>query len=94
MSSMATRRYKSADVVHLRGGYQEPIIVIAPIFNHRNGHYVKPNMVALKYPDFKKDVNLDAHVKLFNSTIKVNAKTFEMYIINAFSYTLRDTTLD
>jgi hypothetical protein len=51
-------------------------------------------MVALKYPNFKKVVNLDAHVKLFNSIIKVNAKTFEMYIINAFSYTLRDTTLD
>ncbi len=94
MSSMATRRYKSADVVHPRGGYQEPIIIIAPILNHINGHYVRPNMVAFKYPNFKKVVNLDAHVKLFNSIIKVNAKTFEMYIINAFSYTLRDTTLD
>jgi hypothetical protein len=49
-------------------------------------------MVAFKYLDFKKDVDLDAHVRLFNSIVKANVKTFEEYIINAFSYTLRDTT--
>jgi hypothetical protein len=55
---------------------------------------VKPNKVALKYLDFKKDVDLDAHVKVFNFAVKENAKTFEEYIINSFSYTLRDTTLN
>jgi hypothetical protein len=45
-------------------------------------------MVALKYPDFKKDVNLDVHVRMSNFVVKENAKTFEEYIINAFSYTL------
>ncbi len=58
MSSMATRRCKSIDVVHPRGGYQEPITVTAPIHDQRDGHYVMPNMVAIKYLDFKKDVNV------------------------------------
>jgi sugar phosphate permease len=51
-------------------------------------------MITLKYPNFKKDADLDAHVKLFNYVVKENAKTFLKYIINAFSYMLRDITLD
>jgi plasmid replication initiation protein len=51
-------------------------------------------MVALKYLDFKKDVDPNVHVRMFNFVIKENAKTFEEYIINAFNYTLRDMTLD
>jgi hypothetical protein len=47
-------------------------------------------LLALKYLDFKKDVDLDAHVKVFNSAIKANAKSSEEYIINVFSYMLRD----
>jgi len=39
-------------------------------------------------------VDPNVHVTMFNSIVKVNAKTFEEYIINAFNYTLRDTTLD
>jgi len=31
---------------------------------------------------------------MFNSAIKTNAETFKKYIINAFSYTLKDITLD
>jgi hypothetical protein len=42
-------------------------------------------MVALKYPNFKKDVDPNAHVKVFNFTIKENVKTYEKYIINAFN---------
>jgi hypothetical protein len=56
------------------------------IFNQKNGHFVKPYRVAFKYPNFKKNVNPNVHVRMFNF-----AKTFEEYIINAFSYTLRDT---
>jgi len=37
---------------------------------------MRPNMVAFKYLDIKKDVNLDAHVKVFNFAMKVNAETF------------------
>jgi hypothetical protein len=33
-------------------------------------------MIALKYPNFKKDADLDAHVKVFNYVVKKNAKTF------------------
>jgi hypothetical protein len=51
-------------------------------------------MVALKSLDLNKDVDPDAHVKMFNYMVKANAETFEKYIINAFSYTLRDTTSD
>jgi hypothetical protein len=54
MSSMDVGRYKSVNVMNLRGGYQEPYVIIAPILDHRNGHYVRPNRVAFKYPDFKK----------------------------------------
>jgi hypothetical protein len=94
MNLMATGRCRNTNDVHPRGGYQGPIVVTAPILDHMDGHYVRPNMVALKYPDFKKDVDPNAHVRMFNSTIKANAKTFEVYIINAFSYMLQNTTLD
>jgi hypothetical protein len=83
MNSMATKGCKSA--VHLRGGYGEPIDVTMPSFDHRDGHYVRPNRVALKYLNFKKDIDPSAHVKVFN------AKTFEEYIINALNYMLKDT---
>ncbi len=31
---------------------------------------------------------------MFNYVVKANVKTSEKYIINVFSYTLKDTTLD
>jgi len=51
-------------------------------------------MLVFNYHDFKKNVSPNAHVKVFNSVIKTNAKSFEEYIITAFNYTLKDTTLD
>jgi hypothetical protein len=50
-------------------------------------------MVALKYLDFKKDVDLDVHVKKFDFIVKVKI-TSEKFTINAFSYMLRDITSD
>jgi hypothetical protein len=94
MSLMATRGYRNANVAHPRGGYRELIVVTAPIIDHRNGHYVKPNKVAFKYFDFKKDVDTNAHVRMFNFAIKGNVETSEKYIINAFSYMPKDTTSD
>jgi hypothetical protein len=44
------------------------------------------------YPDFKKDVDPNAHVRAFNFIVKENVETFEEYIINAFSCMLRNTT--
>jgi len=92
MNSMATRRYRSADAMHPRRGYQEPILIIVPILNHRDGHYVRQNMVVLKYPNFEKDVDPNVHVSMFNFVVKINAKTFKKYIINVFSYVLRNMT--
>jgi hypothetical protein len=66
----------------------------APILDHKNGHYVRPNRVAFKYLDFKKDVDPDAHVKMFNSLVKANAETSKEYIINVFNYTLKDMALN
>ncbi len=83
---------KSANAVHPRGGYRKPIIIIAPILDHKDGHYVRSNRVALKQPDLKKNVDPYDHVKVFNFVVKVNAETYEEYIINAFSYMLKDTT--
>jgi hypothetical protein len=75
MGSMVVGGYRSAKVVHLKGGYQEPITIITPNLDYKNGHYVRPNKVALKYLDFKKDVDPNVHVKLFNFAIKANVKT-------------------
>ncbi len=49
-------------------------------------------MITIKYLDFKKNVYVDVHVRVFNFAMGANAKTFEEYIINAFSYTLINTT--
>ncbi len=86
--------YKSTNARNLGRGYQEPSIVNVGMLDHINGHVVRPNMVALKYPNFKKDVDLDALVRAFNFAMKANVETFEEYIINAFNYKLRDTTLN
>jgi len=48
-------------------------------------------MVAFKYHDFKKRVNPYAQVRMFNFVVKENVKTFEEYIVNVFSYMLKDT---
>jgi hypothetical protein len=70
MSLMVARGYKSAYVVNPKRGHREPFVVIIPFIDHRDGHYVRPNKVALKYPNFKKDVDPYAHVKMFNSPVK------------------------
>jgi len=92
MSLMAVGGYKNVDPTNIRGGYQKPSVVIAQIPNHRYSHYVKPNKVVFKYPNFKKDDDPNAHVRVFNSIVKANAETFREYIINVFSYMLIDTT--
>jgi hypothetical protein len=51
MNSKAVGRCRNADVVHSRRGYLEPITIATLIFDHRYGHYVRPNKVAFKYLD-------------------------------------------
>jgi hypothetical protein len=41
-----------------------------------------------------KDINLDAHIRVFKKEIKANAETMEAYIINLFGFTLRDNILE
>jgi hypothetical protein len=69
------------------------IVVIIPILDHKDAHNVRPNRVAFKYPNFKKDFDSYAHVTVFNSIVKANAENSKNYIINVFNYTLRDITL-
>jgi hypothetical protein len=92
MSSMVVGGYKNIDAMNLRGGYRKPSIVITQIPNHRVGHYVRPNKLAFKYPNFKKDDDPNVHVRVFNFVVKANAKASKEYIINAFSYMLKNTT--
>jgi hypothetical protein len=61
MNSIAARRHKNTNVKSPRGGYWEPYVEIIEIPNNRNGHSIRPNMVALKYSNFKKDVDLKNH---------------------------------
>ncbi len=49
-------------------------------------------MVAFKYLDSKKKTDPNVHVRMFNYARKANAETSKEYIINAFSYMLRNTT--
>jgi hypothetical protein len=70
MNSMDVGGYRNPDAANSRTGYWKPFAVIALNFYHKNGHYAKPNRVILKYPNFKKYVDPNAHVKVFNSAIK------------------------
>jgi hypothetical protein len=94
MNTITIGGYRSIDAKNPRKGYQESSVITTKILDHRNVHFVKPNMATLKYPNFKKDVDQDAHVRMFNYVVKTNVETSEKYIINVFSYMLRDTTLD
>jgi len=42
----------------------------------------------LQYPTYVKDIDLDAHIKVFKKSIKVNGETMEVDIINLFGFTL------
>jgi hypothetical protein len=89
---MAARGYESVNATNPRGGYQVPFVVTTQILDHKDGHFIRPNMVAIKYLGFRKDVNSNVHVRVFNSIVKTNVETSKEFIINAFSYTLRDIT--
>ncbi len=52
MSSMVVGGNINADATNLKKGYWEPFVVTTQIHNHKYGHYVRPNRVAIKYRDF------------------------------------------
>jgi hypothetical protein len=57
MSLMVAREYKSVNVVNPRKGYQELSALNVQIHGYIVGHYVRPNKVALKYPNFFKNAD-------------------------------------
>ncbi len=75
--NIIARRYRNTYAKNPRGGYQKRSVINVRIFHHRNGHLLRPNKVAFKYPDFKEDANLNVHVRVFNFIVKANAKTLK-----------------
>jgi hypothetical protein len=49
------------------------------------GSVARPYQSTLKYPNYKKDANANAHVKVFQAIVRANGETFEEYIINTFN---------
>jgi hypothetical protein len=86
--------YKSTNAKNPKGWYKKPFVIIQGILDHKKNHFVRPNRVAYKYLDFKKDANRDVHVRVFNYVGMANVKTFKEYIINAFNHTLKNTSLN
>jgi hypothetical protein len=48
----------------------------------------------LQYPTYVKDIDHDAHIRVFKKIIKVNGETVEADIINLFGFTLWDNILE
>jgi hypothetical protein len=44
----------------------------------------------LQYPIDVKDINPNAHIKVFKKAIKTNGQTMEANIINMFGFVLKD----
>lgn len=47
-----------------------------------------------QYLTYVKDINLDAHIRVFKKVIKANGETMQANIINLFGFTLRDNILE
>jgi hypothetical protein len=43
--------------------------------------------ISFEISKYKKDVDLDAHVRVFQTAIRANGKTSKEYILNASTYT-------
>jgi hypothetical protein len=43
---------------------------------------------------YKKDFNLDVHVRIFKVAIKANNETIDEKITNMFNFTLKDNAFD
>jgi hypothetical protein len=44
----------------------------------------------LQYPSYVKNIDPNAHIRVFKKAIKANGETMEAYIINMFGFTFRD----
>jgi hypothetical protein len=52
--------------------------------------YFRPYKKPLNYHKYKKDYDLDGHVRVFKVFIKVNGEMVDEEIANLFNFTLRD----
>jgi hypothetical protein len=50
----------------------------------------RPYRQPLIYPEYVKDLNPNAYVRVFKATIRANSETNDAKIVNLFSFTLRD----
>jgi hypothetical protein len=50
--------------------------------------------VKLQYPTSVKDIDLDAHYRIFKKTIKANGEMVEINIINIIGFILKDTIFE
>jgi hypothetical protein len=48
----------------------------------------------LQYPSYVKNIDPNAHIRIFKKTIKINGEIIEDDIINLFSFTLRDSIFE
>jgi hypothetical protein len=51
---------------------------------------IKLPYMKLQYPTYVKDIDLDAHIKVFKKAIKANGEIVEADIINLFGFTPKD----
>jgi hypothetical protein len=49
-----------------------------------------PYRQLFNYPQYVKDLNLDAHVRVFKDTIITNKEIYDVEIVNMFRLTFRD----
>lgn len=52
--------------------------------------YSRPFKKPFNYPIYKKDSNLDVHVRIFKATIKANYEMIDEEIANLFNFTSKD----
>jgi hypothetical protein len=48
----------------------------------------------LQYPNYVKNIDPNAHIRILKKTIKINGEIIEDDIINLFSFTLRDNIFE
>ncbi len=73
-----------------RGNPHEPLRGVTITFVQLEISYFRPYMKPLKYHEYKKDSNMDVHIKIFKVTIKTNGETINEEITNMFNFKLKD----
>ncbi len=59
------------------------------MYTKAKGLVVRLHRLTSKCSYYKKDADIDVHVKVFQASIIVNREIFKKYIIHAFNYALK-----